>query len=82
MYQISCGRVRFMCLEFSRVPLAPLRQAYDWYSFNVIPTIGQVTFETVARLIANPNPLRKEHQVCAGQGWFHDFDCKSISERS
>ncbi|CAM9658645.1 unnamed protein product [Ascophyllum nodosum] len=32
---------RFMCLEFSRVPIAPLRQAYDWYSFNVIPTIGQ-----------------------------------------
>lgn len=35
-----------MCLEFSRVPLAPLRQAYDWYSFNIIPTIGQVNDST------------------------------------
>lgn len=34
---------RFMCLEFSRVPIEPLQTAYDWYSFNVIPTIGQVT---------------------------------------
>ncbi|CAM9344553.1 unnamed protein product [Ectocarpus sp. 12 AP-2014] len=33
---------RFMCLEFSRVPIEPLQKAYDWYSFNVIPTIGQV----------------------------------------
>eukprot|EP00752_Nemacystus_decipiens_P005583 g5052.t1 len=33
---------RFMCLEFSRVPIEPLQQAYDWYSFNVIPTIGEV----------------------------------------
>ncbi|CAM9866723.1 unnamed protein product [Hapterophycus canaliculatus] len=31
-----------MCLEFSRVPLEPLQKVYDWYSFNVIPTIGEV----------------------------------------
>eukprot|EP00903_Cladosiphon_okamuranus_P012708 g11882.t1 len=33
---------RFMCLEFSRVPIEPLQKAYDWYSFNVIPTIGEL----------------------------------------
>eukprot|EP00904_Undaria_pinnatifida_P013055 jgi/Undpi1/8880/HiC_scaffold_25.g11342.m1 len=33
---------RFMCLEFSHVPIELLQKAYDWYSFNVIPTIGQV----------------------------------------
>jgi demethylmenaquinone methyltransferase / 2-methoxy-6-polyprenyl-1,4-benzoquinol methylase len=27
-------------LEFSQVA-APLRAAYDWYSFNVLPRIGQ-----------------------------------------
>ena len=27
-------------LEFSKVA-APLRAAYDWYSFNVLPRIGQ-----------------------------------------
>lgn len=33
---------RFMCLEFSRVPIQSLQKAYDWYSFNVIPAIGEV----------------------------------------
>ena len=33
---------RFMCLEFSRVENDVLRQAYDTYSFNVIPKIGEL----------------------------------------
>lgn len=33
---------RFLCLEFSRPVAGPLRKAYDAYSFNVIPAIGQV----------------------------------------
>ena len=32
---------RFACLEFSRPTSAALRRAYDSYSFNVIPAIGQ-----------------------------------------
>ncbi|SDZ93440.1 bifunctional demethylmenaquinone methyltransferase/2-methoxy-6-polyprenyl-1,4-benzoquinol methylase UbiE [Rubrimonas cliftonensis] len=32
---------RFICLEFSRVPQPLLAQAYDLYSFNVIPALGQ-----------------------------------------
>ena len=32
---------RLMVLEFSRVPNDLLRRAYDLYSFNVIPTMGQ-----------------------------------------
>lgn len=32
----------FLCLEFSRVDNDALRQFYDWYSFNVIPSIGEV----------------------------------------
>ena len=31
---------RLLVLEFSRVA-APLAKAYDWYSFNVLPRIGQ-----------------------------------------
>jgi demethylmenaquinone methyltransferase/2-methoxy-6-polyprenyl-1,4-benzoquinol methylase len=31
---------RFLCLEFSRPVSAPLRAAYDAYSFKVIPEIG------------------------------------------
>jgi demethylmenaquinone methyltransferase/2-methoxy-6-polyprenyl-1,4-benzoquinol methylase len=32
---------RYLCLEFSRPTAAPVRAAYDAYSFNVIPAIGQ-----------------------------------------
>lgn len=33
---------RFLCLEFSHVGLAPLRRAYDLYSFTVLPRLGQL----------------------------------------
>ncbi|KAL0479515.1 2-methoxy-6-polyprenyl-1,4-benzoquinol methylase [Acrasis kona] len=33
---------QFLCLEFSQVYPIALRQFYDWYSFNIIPKIGQV----------------------------------------
>ena len=33
---------RFLCLEFSRPPAAALRAAYDAYSFNLIPAIGDL----------------------------------------
>lgn len=33
---------RYMCLEFSQVPNQYLRAIYDYYSFNVIPSLGQV----------------------------------------
>ena len=32
---------RLLVLEFSKVA-APLRKAYDWYSFNVLPRVGQL----------------------------------------
>ena len=32
----------FMCMEFSRINNPIAAQAYDYYSFNVIPMIGQV----------------------------------------
>jgi demethylmenaquinone methyltransferase / 2-methoxy-6-polyprenyl-1,4-benzoquinol methylase len=31
---------RFMCLEFSHVVVPGLKQAYDLYSFNVLPRVG------------------------------------------
>jgi ubiquinone/menaquinone biosynthesis methyltransferase len=33
---------RYMCLEFSQVPNEYFRAIYDYYSFNVIPSLGQV----------------------------------------
>lgn len=33
---------RFLCLEFSKIALPPLERAYDAYSFNVLPVLGQL----------------------------------------
>lgn len=33
---------RFLCLEFSRVSLAPLAPLYDAYSFTVLPMLGRL----------------------------------------
>ena len=33
---------RFLCLEFSRPITEPLQKAYDLYSFNIIPRMGQL----------------------------------------
>eukprot|EP00331_Platyophrya_macrostoma_P003516 CAMPEP_0176424648 /NCGR_PEP_ID=MMETSP0127-20121128/10949_1 /TAXON_ID=938130 /ORGANISM="Platyophrya macrostoma, Strain WH" /LENGTH=237 /DNA_ID=CAMNT_0017805719 /DNA_START=242 /DNA_END=955 /DNA_ORIENTATION=+ len=33
---------RFMCLEFSKVQNPVLSQLYNFYSFNIIPVLGQV----------------------------------------
>ncbi|MDA8233035.1 MAG: bifunctional demethylmenaquinone methyltransferase/2-methoxy-6-polyprenyl-1,4-benzoquinol methylase UbiE [Magnetospirillum sp.] len=39
-YRVLKPGGRFMCLEFSRVVVPGLKQAYDAYSFNVLPAIG------------------------------------------
>jgi len=33
---------RFMCLEFSHLPITPLQKLYDAYSFAAIPLIGKM----------------------------------------
>ncbi|MEM7742867.1 MAG: bifunctional demethylmenaquinone methyltransferase/2-methoxy-6-polyprenyl-1,4-benzoquinol methylase UbiE [Pseudomonadota bacterium] len=40
-YRVLRPGGRFMCLEFSQIPLPALQWAYDRYSFNVIPPMGQ-----------------------------------------
>jgi demethylmenaquinone methyltransferase/2-methoxy-6-polyprenyl-1,4-benzoquinol methylase len=32
---------KFMCLEFSRVKASPLDKAYDFYSFHLLPVVGE-----------------------------------------
>ena len=36
---------RFLCLEFSQPPAKAMRAAYDAYSFNVIPRIGEMVLK-------------------------------------
>lgn len=33
---------RFMCLEFSKVTMPGLKEFYDFYSFNILPSVGGV----------------------------------------
>ena len=40
-YRVLRPGGRFLCLEFSRVPVPLLRKLYDAYSFNVIPAMGK-----------------------------------------
>jgi demethylmenaquinone methyltransferase/2-methoxy-6-polyprenyl-1,4-benzoquinol methylase len=41
-YRVLRPGGRFLCLEFSRVPVPALRSLYDEYSFRVIPALGRV----------------------------------------
>ena len=47
-----------LVLEFSRV-WAPLRAAYDWYSFNVLPRLGQVVADDAASYRYLAESIRK-----------------------
>lgn len=40
-YRVLRPGGRFLCLEFSQLPQPALQWAYDRYSFNVIPSMGQ-----------------------------------------
>jgi len=41
-YRVLKPGGRFLCLEFSAIPNPALQWAYDRYSFNVIPPLGQI----------------------------------------
>jgi demethylmenaquinone methyltransferase/2-methoxy-6-polyprenyl-1,4-benzoquinol methylase len=41
-YRVLKPTGKFICLEFSKVKNDFVRQLYDFYSFNLIPSIGQV----------------------------------------
>ncbi len=40
-YRVLRPGGRFLCLEFSHLPVPALQRLYDAYSFNVIPELGQ-----------------------------------------
>jgi demethylmenaquinone methyltransferase/2-methoxy-6-polyprenyl-1,4-benzoquinol methylase len=41
-YRVLKPGGRLMVLEFSHIPNAMMQKAYDVYSFNVIPVMGQI----------------------------------------
>ncbi len=40
MYRVLKPGGRFLCLEFSQVTTAGLDKLYDWWSFNILPVLG------------------------------------------
>lgn len=40
MYRVLKPGGRFLCLEFSQVTTAGFDQLYDWWSFNILPILG------------------------------------------
>jgi demethylmenaquinone methyltransferase/2-methoxy-6-polyprenyl-1,4-benzoquinol methylase len=56
-----------LVLEFSRV-WAPLKPAYDWYSFNVLPRLGQVVANDAAsyRYLAESIRVHPDQQELGG----------------
>ncbi|MDO1558882.1 bifunctional demethylmenaquinone methyltransferase/2-methoxy-6-polyprenyl-1,4-benzoquinol methylase UbiE [Brevundimonas sp. 2R-24] len=74
---------RFLCLEFSRPSSEWLRQAYDAYSFKVIPTIGELVakdrdsyqylVESIRRFPDQPTLLRMMREAGFGQAEFTNF---------
>jgi demethylmenaquinone methyltransferase/2-methoxy-6-polyprenyl-1,4-benzoquinol methylase len=53
-----------LVLEFSRV-WAPLKPAYDWYSFNVLPRLGQLVADDAAsyRYLAESIRMHPDQQA-------------------
>jgi demethylmenaquinone methyltransferase / 2-methoxy-6-polyprenyl-1,4-benzoquinol methylase len=41
-YRVLKSGGKFLCLEFSKVEAEPIKQIYDFYSFNIIPKIGKL----------------------------------------
>ncbi|HTI66609.1 MAG TPA: class I SAM-dependent methyltransferase [Caulobacteraceae bacterium] len=74
---------RFLCLEFSRPPSPALAKAYDAYSFNVIPRIGewvakdrasyQYLVESIRRFPDQHSFVRLIEQAGFGRAGFTNF---------
>ncbi len=67
---------RLLVLEFSRIA-APLAKAYDWYSFNVLPTIGKwvtgdaASYRYLAESIRVHPPQAELKAMLKGAGFGH-----------
>ncbi len=74
---------KLLVLEFSRVA-RPLRRAYDWYSFNVLPRIGQAvagdadSYRYLAESI-RMHPGQEELKALMKEGGFGHVDYHNMT---
>jgi len=68
MYRVLKPGGRFLCLEFSQ-PLNPLfRSLYDFYSFNIMPALGQLIAGSAESYACLPETIRmfpRPAELCA-----------------
>jgi len=74
---------KLLVLEFSRVA-APLRKAYDWYSFQLLPRLGQWVAADAAsyRYLAESIRMHPDQQALKAlmhQSGFGHVDCHNLS---
>lgn len=75
---------RFACLEFSHMTAAPLQSAYDIYSFNVIPRLGEwITGDAPSYqyLVESIRRFPKQDEVTRriSEAGFSQVDCTNFS---
>ena len=74
---------KLLVLEFSRVA-KPLEKAYDWYSFNVLPKLGQLvandahSYQYLAESI-RMHPGQEELKGLMKQAGFGHVDCHNMT---
>ncbi|MES1909311.1 MAG: hypothetical protein MHM6MM_002070 [Cercozoa sp. M6MM] len=75
---------RFLCLEFSQMECAPIASLYDWYSFNVLPEIGQVitgdreAYQYLAESIRQFHSKQRLVELMSEAG-FHDSSYEKLT---
>lgn len=77
-YRVLKRGGRLLCLEFSHVSLPVLKQAYDLYSFSVIPKIGglvagdEASYQYLVESIRQfPDQVCPNMSVCGTLGHLH-----------
>ncbi len=84
MFRVCKPGGKVMVLEFSTPTLPGLKPVYDWYSFNVLPTIGQLfaqdaaSYQYLAESI-RMHPTQDELKVLIEQAGFEDCHYHNLS---
>ena len=73
-----------MCLEFSHVDVPLLKEAYDLYSFNIIPKLGKAIADDEASyqyLVQSIRrfPPREEFSAMLELARLHRIDCEILT---
>ncbi|WP_038209753.1 bifunctional demethylmenaquinone methyltransferase/2-methoxy-6-polyprenyl-1,4-benzoquinol methylase UbiE [Xenophilus azovorans] len=83
MNRVLRPRGKLLVLEFSRVA-QPLRKAYDWYSFNILPRLGQAiagdadSYRYLAESI-RMHPGQEELKTLMREGGFGHVDYHNLT---